>query len=110
MPFQGTIKASILSTVQPEPLRGYEIVQRVKASGSAKRLTEGQVYPYIHELVDAGMLSAEWRAEGATSRRIYQLTQIGKAEVDRVVAAWEKAVFALGNLLRSGLASEAYRG
>lgn len=100
MAFRGDIKALILGALQAEPLHGYEIVRRIRESGGAGRLSEGQIYPYLHELEEEGFLTAEWRMDtGAAPRRVYQLTPNGKAELARHRETWRKFVSGVGAVL-----------
>ena len=104
MAFRGDIKALILATLQGEPLHGYEIVRRIRETGGAGRLSEGQIYPYLHELEAAGMLTAEWQTDtGAAPRRVYEMTPKGAAELARHKAIWEKFVTGVGSLLGSSV-------
>jgi len=106
MAFRGDIKALVLGTLQAEPLHGYEIVRRIRESGSAGRLSEGQIYPYLHQLEEAGMVTAEWQTDtGAAPRRVYQLTPGGRAELARHRAQWEKFVSGVGSVLGSTMTS-----
>ncbi|HLK13196.1 MAG TPA: PadR family transcriptional regulator [Fimbriimonadaceae bacterium] len=110
MAFRGDIKALILGTLQGEPLHGYEIVRRIRETGGAGRLSEGQIYPYLHDLEQEGHLTAEWQTDtGAAPRRVYQLTPAGRAELSRHRLAWEQFVAGVGSLL-SGNAKTAEGG
>ena len=100
MAFRGDIKALILGTLQSESLHGYEIVRRIRETGGAGRLSEGQIYPYLHELEEAGMVTAEWQTDtGAAPRRVYQLTPKGHAELAKHKAVWDQFVSGVGALL-----------
>ncbi|MDR3688246.1 MAG: PadR family transcriptional regulator [Fimbriimonas sp.] len=100
MAFRGDIKAMVLGTLQAEPLHGYEIVRRIRESGGAGRLSEGQIYPYLHELEEDGFLTAEWKTDtGAAPRRVYQLTPNGRAELARHQETWRKFVSGVGSVL-----------
>ena len=104
MAFRGDIKALILGTLQSESLHGYEIVRRIRETGGARRLSEGQVYPYLHQLEGVGMVTAEWLTDtGVALRRVYKLTPEGRAELTRHRAFWEKLVARLCSALGTGL-------
>lgn len=108
MAFRGDIKALILGALQTEPLHGYEIVRRIRETGGAGKLSEGQIYPYMHELEAAGLVTAEWQTDtGAAPRRVYQLTPDGTKELAKQKAAWSKFVSGVGSLLATGVAAEA---
>ena len=105
MAFRIDIEAMILGTLQSEPLHGYEIVRRIKESGGAGKLSEGQIYPYLHQLEERGMLSAEWKTDtGAAPRRVYRLTDAGRGELVRQKAQWEKFVAGVTSILATGAA------
>ena len=100
MAFKSDIKALILGTLQAEPLHGYEIVRRLRESGGTGKLSDGQIYPYLHELEEAGQVTAEWRTDtGAAPRRVYQLTPVGRVELSHHRAQWEKFVSGIGSVL-----------
>jgi DNA-binding PadR family transcriptional regulator len=104
MAFRGDINALILATLQGEPLHGYEIVRRIRQTGFARRLSEGQMYPVFHELERVGMLRAEWLTDDAAlPRRVYAITQTGTAEIARPRSLWERLASGVGFLLQSGL-------
>jgi len=102
MAFRGDIKALILGTLQSEPLHGYEIVRRIRETGGAGRLSEGQIYPYLHQLEEAKLVTAEWQTDtGAAPRRVYQLTPSGRTELSRHRAEWKKFISGVGSVLGS---------
>ena len=55
MAFRGDINALILGALHSEPLHGYEIVRRIREAGGGGKLSEGQIYPYLHKLEEAGI-------------------------------------------------------
>jgi len=100
MAFKSDIKALILGTLQSEPLHGYEIVRRIRETGGVGKLSEGQIYPYLHQLEEAGQVTAEWQTDtGAAPRRVYQLTPAGKVELSHHRAQWEKFISGVSSVL-----------
>lgn len=111
MAFKGDTKALILATLQAGPLHGYEVVRRIRETGGAGKLSEGQIYPYMHELEAEGMVTAAWQTDtGAAPRRVYQLTESGRTELARHKETWAKFVNGVGCLLATGLAKEPGNG
>ncbi|HTQ11052.1 MAG TPA: PadR family transcriptional regulator [Fimbriimonadaceae bacterium] len=103
MAFRIDIEAMVLGALQSEPLHGYEIVRRIKESGGAGKLSEGQIYPYLHQLEEKGMLTSEWKTDtGAAPRRVYQLTESGQGELARHRVRWEKFVSGVTSILAAG--------
>lgn len=90
MPFRSDLSALILATLQAAPLHGYEIVRRIRDAGVAQKLTEGQIYPYLHRLEEDRLVSAEWQTDtGAAPRRVYRLTEAGTKELIRQRGEWK---------------------
>ncbi len=100
MAFRSDISAVILGALQPGPSHGYQIVRRIRESGCAQRLSEGQIYPYLHRLEREGLVCAEWQTDtGAAPRKVYELTPAGLAELNRQRKIWENFSAGVGNLL-----------
>jgi PadR family transcriptional regulator PadR len=100
MAFRGDIKALALGTLQSEPLHGYEVVRRIRESGVAGKISEGQIYPYLHELEEEGFVTAEWKTDtGAAPRRVYRLTPAGVAELARQKETWKRFALGIGSIL-----------
>jgi DNA-binding PadR family transcriptional regulator len=78
---KGHLDALILAVVAGGPIHGYAIIEQLKLrSDGTLALPEGTVYPALHRLEDAGMLSSAW-SHGARKRRVYRLTRRGRREL-----------------------------
>lgn len=105
MAFRGDLQALILGALNEGPLHGYEIVRRIREAGGAAKLSEGQIYPYLHKLEDLTLVIANWHTDtGAAPRRVYELTPKGREELDRQRAVWEKFAAGVGSLLSKKVA------
>jgi transcriptional regulator len=61
-----------------------------EASGQLLRLEEGSLYPALHRLEQAGMLSAEWRiSENNRRAKYYSLTPKGRRQLADEQRTWE---------------------
>lgn len=79
---------------------GYEIAQRVKQlSGGAIQLTEGAMYPTLHQMEKDGYLKTEVVPIGKRVRKYYRLTPVGKKRVDERVEDFMAFTKAMGALL-----------
>jgi PadR family transcriptional regulator, regulatory protein PadR len=109
MAFRSDISALILGALQAQPLHGYEIVRRIRVAGGAGKLSEGQIYPYLHKLEAEGLVLAEWNTEtGGAPRRMYQVTESGLKELDQHRELWKKFTAGVGSILNaSGVNPEA---
>ena len=95
---RGDIRAAILVLLAEKPSHGYQIIQELEArSNGAWRVSPGSVYPTLQQLEDEGLVRL---VAGETERRVYELTETGTAEAERLKgerAPWEDAAGAVPN-------------
>ena len=97
---KGHLDSLILAVVEAEPAHGYAIIERLKQrSGGKLSLPEGTVYPALHRLEAAGLLSSSW-SEGSRRRRVYRLTRSGRRELAGRRGEWK----AFSNVMEAVLA------
>ena len=81
----------VLSVVSVGPLHGYAIIEQLRLrSGGSMSLPEGTVYPALHRLEAAGLLSSHWSQAGGRRRRVYELTRRGMRELGTRRAEWRE--------------------
>jgi DNA-binding PadR family transcriptional regulator len=86
---KGHLDSLILAVVEAEPAHGYAIIERLKErSAGALSLPEGTVYPALHRLEAAGLLSSSW-SDGRRKRRVYRLTRSGRRELAGRRGEWK---------------------
>jgi PadR family transcriptional regulator PadR len=80
---KGTLQTIILKLLaENDRMYGYEITQKVKELSDGKiNLTEGALYPALHKLEAAGLLSTEKVYIGKRVRKYYSLTITGTSTV-----------------------------
>jgi DNA-binding PadR family transcriptional regulator len=88
----GEVRLAILSLFEDGPKHGYQLMKEMQErSGGIYRASAGTVYPTLQQLEDEGMIESE-KKDG---RRVYTLTEAGRAEVARdpeaVHRIWERA-------------------
>ena len=76
---KGTLKTVILKLLSDtKQMYGYEITQKVKELTDAKIvITEGALYPLLHQLEAEGVVTTETVNIGKRIRKYYTLTQTG---------------------------------
>src|SRR5919106_6961934 len=75
---KGHLDLLLLSAVGSRPSHGYAIAETLRTrSDGAFDLPEGTLYPALHRLERAGLLSSKWSEVNGRRRRVYQLTRIG---------------------------------
>lgn len=91
---KGSIIPVVLALLRDRPMYGYEMVRLVDARTNGQmQWREGTLYPTLHTLEQAGLISAQWKdaptATGGTrQRKYYKLTRSGRAEMVRRTAEW----------------------
>lgn len=70
--------AVVLAALEEGPAHGYLIARRTRTwSGGDLRLREGSLYPLLHGMEQAGLVTAKTEHQGERTRRVYQLTVMG---------------------------------
>jgi PadR family transcriptional regulator, regulatory protein PadR len=98
---KGHLDMIVLAALSSGPAHGYALIEEIRRrTGKAFDLPEGTIYPALHRLQQAGLLSSRWvTADSGRRRRVYALTQSGtRALVDRR-AVWEQFSQAIHRLL-----------
>ncbi|MBS1725314.1 MAG: helix-turn-helix transcriptional regulator [Armatimonadetes bacterium] len=100
MGFKGDLEALILAVISDHALHGYEISKRIRTqSQDVLKYGEGQLYPALHKLEEAGCVAAEWiEQDGKPNRKVYSLTPAGRAELEKRKSAWTKFVSGVGGV------------
>jgi PadR family transcriptional regulator PadR len=82
---QGHVDGMLLAVLSDGPLHGYGVADELRRrSGGEFDLPEGTIYPALHRMESAGLLSSRWEVVGGRRRRVYALSSSGRrAVVDR---------------------------
>jgi DNA-binding PadR family transcriptional regulator len=77
----GELRWVVLALLEEQPRHGYELIKELEErTGGAYRPSPGVVYPTLAMLEDEGFVR---QAVGETGRKLYELSDEGKAELDR---------------------------
>ncbi len=107
---QGTLDLMVLKTIEAMgPLHGYGIARRIEevssgeVSGVGLRLNQGTIHPALDRLLRRGWIKAE-RGVSASGRRarFYALTAMGRKEMARETANWERMAGMMARFLAGG--------
>jgi PadR family transcriptional regulator, regulatory protein PadR len=86
---KGHLDLLLLASFENSKLHGYAMIEELKRqSGGTFELPEGTVYPALHRLERAGLLSSHWSKENGRRRRVYQLTRKGQEALAERRRAW----------------------
>ena len=99
---QGTLDLLILKILALEPLNGWAVSQRLKqVSGDILQVSDGSLYPALHKLEQEGWISAEWKpSENNRRAKFYSLTRLGRRELNREAANWERLSTAISHVVQ----------
>jgi transcriptional regulator len=99
---QGTLDLLLLKILALEPLNGFAISLRLKqVSGEVLQVSDGSLYPALHKLEQEGWIKAEWRASENNRRaKYYSLTPIGRRQLNREAANWQRLSAAITQVIR----------
>jgi len=97
---KGHLDSLILAVVAAAPAHGYAIIEELKRrSGGTFDLPEGTVYPALHRLERAGLLTSGWSAASGRKRRIYELTRRGQRRLEASRTEWRDFAHAIEAVL-----------
>ena len=64
-------------------------------------MPQGSLYPALHRLENRGLLEADWKeSETGREAKYYRLTRLGRQQLEKETASWERLTKAVGLILR----------
>jgi PadR family transcriptional regulator PadR len=101
---QGSLDLLVLKILSRRPsLHGYAIMTAIKDwSGDVLRAEEGSLYPALHRMEEARWIRAQWTTkENGRRARIYELTAVGRKQLDTEESRWQAVTSAVNRVLRT---------
>lgn len=88
----GEVRLALLSLLAEGPRHGYDLMKGLEErSHGTYRASAGTVYPTLQQLEDEGLV----RSQPSDGKRVFSLTDAGRAELDREAEAveeiWQRA-------------------
>ncbi len=75
---------AVLLLLRERPAHGYELLERLAELMPGERIDMGNLYRILRALEHEGVVSSEWHGdEPGPARRTYELTDSGRALLDR---------------------------
>lgn len=89
---QGTLDLLILKTISSDPKHGWAIAKRIQQiSREVLQVQQGSLYPALHRLELRGWIKSKWgETETARRARFYSLTAVGRAQLEKETANWDR--------------------
>jgi PadR family transcriptional regulator PadR len=99
---KGHLDVLLLATLEDGPRHGYAVKEALR-EGSAGRfdLPTGTVYPALHRLEAAGLITGSWSIVDGRRRRTYRLTTAGQRRLHADRANWRDFAAAITALLET---------
>lgn len=88
---KGSTDTLLLSLISNQPMYGYQIIKELeKRSNGYFQFKEGTLYPALHRLERAGLISGRWqKIPGGQERRYYFITAKGQKVLAERLAVWQ---------------------
>jgi PadR family transcriptional regulator, regulatory protein PadR len=92
---------SLLLLLRERPMHGYELIERLpEVAGGRTRVDVGNLYRLLRGLEDEGVVASEWSADlPGPAKRTYELTDAGRALLDRWAKSLREAQAVIGGFL-----------
>jgi len=98
---QGTLEVLVLRALAGEPMHGYGIVQWLRSrTDGVLQVQDAALYQALRRLEGKGWVIADWGVtENNRRARYYALTPLGRAQLGREMAAWQRYAEAMFKVL-----------
>ena len=64
-------------------------------------MSDGSLYPALHKLEQEGWIKSEWKASENNRRaKYYSLTRLGRRQLDKETAEWDRLSSAISRVVR----------
>jgi DNA-binding PadR family transcriptional regulator len=101
---KGYIRIAVLILLSKKPHHGYEIMKEVKErSGGFWRPTAGGIYPILQDLEESRYVEGEWDLQKKRKRKIYRITEAGRAVLKRALAKENQLANSMSDLFEEYL-------
>ncbi len=100
---KGNLDMLLLNVVAERPSHGYAIIEELRRrSSGAFDLPEGTVYPALHRLEAAGLVSSRWSDAGGRRRRVYDIRRKGREALRASRDEWSAFARAVRSVMAEG--------
>ncbi|MSQ35636.1 MAG: PadR family transcriptional regulator [Dehalococcoidia bacterium] len=100
---RGELDLLLLSTLERGPAHGYALIETLRdRSNGVFHLPEGTVYPALHRLERAGLLTSRWDTSAGRRRRVYTISGAGRQAAHARAQSWHAFVYAIAGVVGTG--------
>jgi transcriptional regulator len=100
--WQGTLALMVLKTLERTgPMHGYGIARRIEqTSKNSLSVNYGTLYPALIKLEREGVICSKWGVSDHNRKaKYYELTRVGRKELEKAAQAWEQTTAILARFL-----------
>ncbi len=103
---KGTTTLAILKVLADagQPMHGYQLIQVLESHSQGYfQFKEGLIYPRLHQMEQEGLLRSLWvEGPGARRRKVYAITEDGRARLREELEQWKTFSLRMDRLLGMG--------
>lgn len=100
---KGSHELIILKLLSRQDMYGYQLIQQMALlSQDVFCMSQGSLYPFLHNLEDSGLIRSYTRTEAGRERRYYQLTRTGQEALAEKEQQWTVYTRAMARILGGG--------
>ncbi|MEU0843201.1 PadR family transcriptional regulator [Streptomyces sp. NPDC005962] len=97
---RGTLQLSVAAVLAEADRHGYALVQRLAEHGLGT-VRGGALYPVLGRMETDGLVASRWEpGEGGPGRKVYRLTDAGRARLREEIAQWQDFSAAMDGLMK----------
>jgi DNA-binding PadR family transcriptional regulator len=97
---KGHLDVLLLATLESGPRHGYAVKEELRERSHGRfDLPTGTVYPALHRLQHAGLITGSWSVVDGRRRRTYQLTAAGRRRLHADRSTWRDFAATVTDLL-----------
>jgi PadR family transcriptional regulator PadR len=99
---KGSSGSLLLSMLERQSMYGYQIVKELEARSQGYfKFKEGTLYPALHRLEKAGLITGTWEMlPNGRQRRYYHITAKGQAQLSEEKIQWQDFLTAVKMILQ----------
>lgn len=99
---KGHLDTLLLAALEGGPRHGYGVIAYLREySGGRLDLPTGTIYPALHRLEQAGLITGDWSLVGGRRRRSYELTVAGRTVLAGRRSEWQEFAAVIGAVLEA---------
>jgi transcriptional regulator len=99
---QGTLDLLLLKIIALQPMHGWAVAQRLmQVSNDELQVSDGSLYPALHKLELAGLITSEWKTSELGRRaKFYALTRSGRRRLEQESEEWRRLSSAITRVVQ----------